>query len=63
MLTSNITPTGGVTVMVRPAIFLLIFIILIGRCYSQGFDSMADVIAIIIDVVCFQSDVVIDDQW
>ena len=35
MLTSTITPTSGVTVMVRPAIFLLIFVILIGRCYSQ----------------------------
>ena len=35
MLTSTITPTGGVTVMVRPAIFLLNFVIILGRCYSQ----------------------------
>ena len=35
MLTSTITPTGGVTVMVRPAIFLVNFLIMLGRCYSQ----------------------------
>ena len=35
MLTSTISPTGGVTVMVRPAIFLNIFVI----------TKLADVIA------------------
>ena len=31
----TITPAGGVTVMVRPAIFLVNFVILLGRCYRQ----------------------------
>ena len=35
MLTSTITPTGGVTVMVRPAAFLVNFVIILDRCYSQ----------------------------
>ena len=35
MLTSTISPTGGVTVVVRPAIFEHICNNWIGRCYSQ----------------------------
>ena len=35
MLTSTISPTGGVTDMVRPAIFEHICDNCIGRCYNQ----------------------------
>ena len=46
MLTSTITPTGGVTAMVRPAIFFNIFVKLNWQMLlPMIIDCMADVIA------------------